>query len=164
MPAEIEKGLDILTADLADLPARQRSMRAVFERSWQRLQPEEQRVLARLTVFRGGFSREAAQKVANANLRVLLSLVNKSLLQRKPDNDRYAMHELLRQYAAEQLDLLGEGESTRLRHCRYFAQLVPVEVRRTLFYLPLLLPRRYGADRDNFQHAWNYALGQWIGQ
>ena len=155
---EIEKGLDILTADLEDLPARQRSMRAVFERSWGRLQPEEQQVLARLTVFRGGFSREAAQQVADANLRILLSLANKSFLQRQPDMDRYAMHELLRQFTAEQLEQLGEGDATRFRHCHYFAQLVPVEQRRTLFYLPLLLPHRYAADRDNFQHAWNNAL------
>ena len=155
---EVEKGLDILTADLADLPVRQRSMHAVFERSWQRLQPEEQQVLARLTVFRGGFSREAAEQVAGTNLRILLSLVNKSFLQRQPDTGRYVMHELLRQYTAEQRERLGDKETARLKHCRYFARLVPEETRRTLFYLPLLLPRRYPADRDNFQHAWDYAL------
>ena len=45
-----------------------------------------------------------------------------------------------------------------LAHCRYFAQIVPREMRRVLYFLPLLLPRDYAADRDNFQHAWEYAL------
>ncbi len=155
---EIERSLGFLSSDLADLPHRQRSMHAVFDRSWQRLQPDEQTVLAKLSVFRGGFSRDAAEQVAGANLRILLSLVNKSLLQRQSDNGRYVMHELLRQYAAEQRKRLGSNEDAQLAHCRYFAQIVPQEMRRVLYFLPLLLPRDYAADRDNFQHAWEYAL------
>ena len=110
---EIEKSLGFLSSDLADLPHRQRSMHAVFDRSWKRLQPDEQMVLARLSVFRGGFSREAAEQVAGANLRILLSLVNKSLLQRQVENGRYQVHELLRQYAAEKRALLDIDEDTR---------------------------------------------------
>ena len=99
---EIEKSLGFLASELADLPPRQRSMRAVFDRSWQRLLPEEQDVLERLSIFRGGFTHDTAEQVASANLRILLSLANKSLLQRQPDRGRFALHELLRQYAAEQ--------------------------------------------------------------
>ncbi|MCO5206914.1 MAG: AAA family ATPase [Anaerolineae bacterium] len=155
---EIEKSLAFLSSDLADLPHRQRSMHAVFDRSWHHLQPDEQIVLAKLSVFRGGFTRDAAEHVAGANLRILLSLVNKSFLQRRSDGGRYVMHELLRQYAAEQRRHLGVSEDAQYAHCRYFAQIVPREMRRVLYFLPLLLPRDYAADRDNFQHAWEYAL------
>ncbi len=73
-------------------------------------------------------------------------------------NGRYVMHELLRQYAAEQREFLGVNEGARLAHCRYFAQIVPQEMRRVLYFLPLLLPRDYANDWDNFQYAWEYAL------
>ncbi|MDQ5853574.1 MAG: hypothetical protein M3380_16185, partial [Chloroflexota bacterium] len=62
--AELERGLDFLEASTHDLPERHRSMRAVFEHSWRLLAPEEQQVLRRLTVFRGGFTRAAAKEVA----------------------------------------------------------------------------------------------------
>ena len=79
---EIERGLDFLEAEWRDVPARQRSMRAVFDHSWRLLTPREQDVLQVLSVFRGGFTRRAAGRVAGASLRELMSLLNKSLLQR----------------------------------------------------------------------------------
>ncbi|MCA9951018.1 MAG: AAA family ATPase [Anaerolineales bacterium] len=94
--AEVENSLDFLAADLSNLPPRQRSMQAVFAHSWQQMTPGEQIILAKLSVFRGGFTREAAMAVTNANLRQLLSLVNKSLIQRQMNNGRFFMHELLR--------------------------------------------------------------------
>jgi DNA-binding SARP family transcriptional activator/predicted ATPase len=160
---EIERSLGFLSSELADLPHRQRSMHAVFGRSWQRLAPHEQAVLAKLSVFRGGFSRAAAEKVAGANLRILLSLVNKSFLQRQEGDGRYTMHELLRQYAAEQRAQGGVDEA-RLAHCRYFAQIIPREMRRILYFLPLQLTHDYAADRDNFSHAWEYALSRKLPQ
>ncbi len=156
--AEIEKSLDFLAADLTDLPLRQRSMQAVFDYSWQTLTPDEQVVLAKLSVFRGGFTREAAEKVAGANLRVLLALVNKSLLQRQVENGRFAMHELLRQFATEQRRQLDPHDDTLSAHCRYFAQLALAEARWALPFGPIHLPRKYLADRDNFRRAWAYAL------
>ncbi|MFN8374900.1 MAG: hypothetical protein U0694_18745 [Anaerolineae bacterium] len=54
----------------------------------------------RLSVFRGGFTREAAQAVSGAVLRTLMNLLNKSVLRRDPDSGRYMVHELLRQYAS----------------------------------------------------------------
>jgi predicted ATPase len=106
------------------LPPRQRSMQAVFQRSWDLLTPQEQAVLARLTIFRGGFSRDTAQQVAGANLRVLLSLISKSLVQRSAEEGRFTMHELLRQFAAQRR---RPEEKISLLHCRYFAQLAKEE-------------------------------------
>ncbi len=61
--AEISKGLDFLAAEIRDLPERHRSIRAVFDRSWQMLSPLDQDVFRRLAVFRGGFPRDAAERV-----------------------------------------------------------------------------------------------------
>ncbi|MFN8371604.1 MAG: hypothetical protein U0694_01820 [Anaerolineae bacterium] len=81
--------------------------------------PDEQAVFMKMAVFRGGFTREAAQAVAGASLKTLMTLVNKSLLRRDASSGRYAVHELLRQYAAEQLQQLpDEQRATCDRHCR----------------------------------------------
>lgn len=157
---EIEKSLDFLAADLVDLPPRQRSMLAVFQRSWEMMTVSEQGVLAKLSVFRGGFTREASEEVAGANLRILLALVNKSLLQRQQESGRYTMHELLRQFAAMKRRESDAKDQTLLAHCRYFADLVPGEVRRSLSFYPFLIRLRYAADRENFFRAWDYALAQ----
>ncbi|MFQ6049389.1 MAG: BTAD domain-containing putative transcriptional regulator, partial [Phycisphaerae bacterium] len=68
---EIAHNLDALATTMRDVPERHRSLRAVFEESWQHLTPAEQAVFRRLSVFRGGFSREAAEQVARARLRIL---------------------------------------------------------------------------------------------
>jgi predicted ATPase len=100
---ELQTSLDFMESNLRDIPARHRSMRTVFNESWQFLSEQEQTALKRLAIFRGGFTRFAAQKVAGASLNVLRSLTEKSLLQKR-DEGRYYLHELLRQYAWEQLD------------------------------------------------------------
>src|SRR5215207_5100011 len=100
--AALERGLDILTARDRNIPERHRSMRPVLEESWRLLSAEEQQALAGLTIFCGGFSAEAAKVVASASLATLASLVEKSLLRSTADG-RFQLHELLRQFAAEQL-------------------------------------------------------------
>jgi predicted ATPase/DNA-binding SARP family transcriptional activator len=115
---EIERGLDILTTRFQNLPARHRSMRAVMEQSWQMLAVAERSVAARLSVFRGPFSQEAAHEVTGASLPTLAGLVEKALLRVHPDR-RYQMHELTRQYAAEQV---GQLRDLRNMHSRYYAQ------------------------------------------
>jgi predicted ATPase len=104
---ELERGLGILESPARNVPARHRSMRAVFEYSWNLLTDSERDVFKKVSVFRGGFSRDAAEKVAEASLSVLSALVDKSLLQVDAAG-RYDIHELLRQYGAEQLNLSDE--------------------------------------------------------
>ena len=84
----------------------------------QRLNEREQEAFRRMAVFRGGFSRRAAQDVTDASLRTLTLLVNKSLLRRDPDTGHYTVHELLRQYVEEQLEQAGDTEAVRTRHMR----------------------------------------------
>jgi predicted ATPase/DNA-binding SARP family transcriptional activator len=155
---EIERGLDFLTTSLRDVPERHRSMRAVFEQSWQLLSEAEQSVLRRLSVFRGGFRRPAAQEVAGGSLLILTSLVDKSLL-RLADSGRYQSHELLRQFAAEKLaEAPLELESTLDAHCRYYGDFLyrnedQLEIEEGAAKLTELLP-----EADNIRAGWERAI------
>jgi predicted ATPase len=118
---EIERNLDILSTAVRNVPERQRSIRATFEHSWQLLSREEQDLLARLSVFRGGFDREAALQVTGASLPTLLALMDKSLVRRVVPH-RHDMHGLLTYYAAEKLHATQRGrEEAELRHARHFS-------------------------------------------
>jgi predicted ATPase/DNA-binding SARP family transcriptional activator len=122
--AEIEHNLDSLSTSLQDLPARHRSMRAVFDYSCGFLSDQERAVFRRLSVFRGGFELDAAHQVADATPGLLSALVRKSFL-RQDASDRYDMHELLRQYATEKLkNAAEEHQETHRRHCAYFADFI----------------------------------------
>lgn len=121
--AEIESNLDFLTVSEPDVSDRHRSMRAVFDQSWGLLTGVEQTAFSCLSLFRGGFAREAAQQVAEASLPVLSGLLDKSLV-RRLGNGRYDIHELVRQYAAHQLsaDPVRLAEA-RTRFTAYFLSL-----------------------------------------
>lgn len=124
---EIEKSMDFLEAGQSDQPERHRSMRAVFEYSWRLLDGEERRTFAGLSVFRGGFTREAAQAVAGASVRHLSNLVSKSLISFDRRSNRYTVHELLRQYAEGELAAdSARLEATVEEHARYFAGLAGI--------------------------------------
>ncbi len=121
---EIEKNFDFLATSLRDVPERHRSLRAVFEYSWKLISDKEKQVLKRFSVFRGGFQRKAAEEISGASLADLVSLTDKSLLCRET-NGRYAMFEILRQYAGEKLDRKAD-EVERLEdlHCEYYADFM----------------------------------------
>jgi predicted ATPase/DNA-binding SARP family transcriptional activator len=119
---EIEHSLDFLSATLRDLPERHRSIRVVFDHSWRMLSAKEQQVLSKLSVFRGGFQRQAAERVAGASLAELSTLVNRTLLRRTAAG-RYDMHELIRQYCTDQLsnDPQAQIEAKRCHYEYYLA-------------------------------------------
>lgn len=99
---DIVHSIDFLKTNLRNMPDRHQSMRAVVDQSWKLLTEEEQRIFKRLATFPGYFSRDAAANIADASLQTLSSLVDKSMLWSDADK-RYKVHELLRQYAEEQL-------------------------------------------------------------
>ncbi len=118
---EITYSLDFLSASLLDLPERHQSLRAVFEHSWALLSVVERRVLSQLSAFRGDFTREAAEQVSGASLEDLRSLMDKSLLRRSAPQ-RYELHEMVRQYAAEKLASQPDAQREAFRrHTRYYA-------------------------------------------
>ncbi len=119
---EIEANLDFLTSAKHNIPDRHRSMRAVFNQSWEMLTPKEQAVFSSLSLFIGGFSREGAEMVADADLPVLSGLWDKSLVRRLA-NGRYDIHELLRQYAASQLSAMPHAAAAQSRFAAYYTTL-----------------------------------------
>jgi predicted ATPase/DNA-binding SARP family transcriptional activator len=123
--AELEVHADLDGLDTAaDRPPRHHSLRAAFEHSWDLLSGQERDALARLSVFRGGFERAGATRVAGASLRSLLGLMNKSLLRRALDG-RFNMLEVIRQHAAERLRQTPEQEAaTRRAHAEYTLELL----------------------------------------
>jgi len=121
---EIEGGIDFLATSMRDVPERHRSLRAAIDQSWRLLTDDQRSAFSRLSVFRGSFDRSAAVAVTGADLRLLSELVSKSLL-RRPDFGRFELHELLCQYAAEQLHLLpAEEADARERHARHYATML----------------------------------------
>jgi serine/threonine protein kinase len=126
---EISQNLDFLEGETRDVPERHRSLRAVFDYSWNLLRDEERALFAKLSVFQGDFTREAAQAAADASLRGLMNLMNKSLIRRDAESGRYELHPLLRQYAAEHLNKSSEeAHAAHDRHCSsYMAFLAQYE-------------------------------------
>jgi predicted ATPase len=82
---ELAASLEFLQSSRSDLPERHQSLRALFEHSWKLLEPSEQRTLRQLSVFRGGFRRDAAAQIAGASIALLGTLVDNSLVRRSVD-------------------------------------------------------------------------------
>lgn len=116
--ARLESSIDLLSTSMHNAPARQRSITAVFDYSWTLLPETAQAVLARLALFRGGFTAAAAAAVTNAAAADLKLLVDHSLL--RESDGRYALHELLRHYAAERLVHSGAAMTVAQAHAAYF--------------------------------------------
>ena len=165
--SEVQQDLDFLSTQLSDVAQRHRSMRRVLGYTWQHLPPDERRVLAALSVFRGGFTRRAAQAVATPDgegrvpLPLFQNLVQKSLLAYNRARDHYELHELLRHFARTKL-AAGAGEETavRERHSAYICARVQARV------AALQGPRQQealdelAADVENVRAAWQWAVAQ----
>ncbi|MGH2428600.1 MAG: ATP-binding protein, partial [Candidatus Limnocylindria bacterium] len=117
----LEQRLPLLGGGRRDAPERQRTLRATIEWSHELLTPEEQRLFARLAVFRGGCTIDAAEAVADADLDTLQSLVDKSLVRLR--GNRFWMLETIREYAVERLEASGEADDIRQRHAEHFLAL-----------------------------------------
>jgi predicted ATPase/DNA-binding CsgD family transcriptional regulator len=123
--------LRALAGGLRDGPPRQRTLRDSIEWSYHLLDADEQRLFARLAVFRGGRSLEAIESVCSEGLSSevldgLASLVDKNLVQQKeaPGGElRFVMLEMIHEYAREQLNASGEAEVMRRRHAEFFVAL-----------------------------------------
>jgi len=156
---ELNMGLDILTTEVRDTPERHRSIRAVFDSSWTLLDQTEQEICMHLSAFRGGFTRDAAQQVAGASITILSGLVNRSILTHNLNSNRFEIHELLRQYAQEQLyesqQVKGAVEEA---YAAYYADFMDERWQqlRGDRQLPALF--EIEADIENVRTAWRYYL------
>ena len=156
---ELEKGFDILATEARDAPERQRSMRAVFDHSWSMLEQKEREIFMQLSVFRGGFTREAAQHISGASLQQLTDLINKSFLSHDADSGRLEVHELLRQYAQWRLEENIENSAyAQESHAAFFAEFMEVRSRQLKGFRQKLALVEIEADIENVRAAWRYCL------
>lgn len=151
--AELRTGTELLGARDAGLPARHGSMDAVFEHSWLLLGERERDALAGLSVFRGGFTAEAARRVTGAALPVLAALVDKSLLRK--DGERLLQHPLILQLSAARLDGAAR-DAAQAAHARYFHNLLAQSVVALQSGDGPTLAR-VDAEFDNLRAAWHWA-------
>jgi len=112
--------LDVLKGG-RDADPRQKTLRATIEWSHDLLSPADRQLFARLAVFRGGWTLEPAEEVADADLDGLESLVDKSLVRHA--GDRFWMLETIREFAAERLEASDEADTVRRRQADYFLAL-----------------------------------------
>jgi len=117
--ARLDRRLPLLASRSRDAPARQRTLRATIEWSYELLEPDERELFRTLAVFRGSFSLEAAEALCNADLYALESLVVKNLV-RRWGSGRLGMLDTIREYAAELLDATPEADEVYRRHAGYF--------------------------------------------
>ena len=117
----IEHRLPLLAGKRRDVPARQQTLRATIDWSYDLLSSEEQQPFARLAVFAGGCTLEAAERICEADLDTLQSLVEKSLLRHTAE--RFWMLETIREYASERLDESDEALELRQRHAHWYLDL-----------------------------------------
>ena len=150
----LELRLPLLAGGARDAPERQRTLRATIEWSHELLADDEQRLFARLAVFRGGWTLEAAEAIADADLDTLQSLVDKSLV-RVRESGRFWMLETIREFAVERLEALGEADLIRERHTAHFIAwveqadaLIGPDHRDAEIWIP-----RLTADHDNLRAA-----------
>ncbi|MET8832419.1 BTAD domain-containing putative transcriptional regulator [Micromonospora sp. NPDC004540] len=121
----------LLTSGSRTALPRHKTLRAVVDWSWELLTDAERTVLRRLSVFSGGTSLEAAERVCAGDaveqdevLELLTSLAEKSLLVTEGDGaPRYRMISTIKEYAADRLAEAGESDLARRAHLAYFTEL-----------------------------------------
>lgn len=146
----------ILTTTLPDLPARHRTIKVVLDHSWRFLSAEEARVLAGCSIFCGTFEREAAIAVTGTAPAILARLIDQSLLHWTAEaaGRRWLnLHELVRQYAAEQLAAVPYNkQQVQAAHAAYYmAQLQQIEA---LLQQNTPVPQFTQSDLANIRAAW----------
>jgi predicted ATPase/class 3 adenylate cyclase/tetratricopeptide (TPR) repeat protein len=162
----LDKRLKILTGGNRDLPARQQTLRAAIEWSHDLLDPDEQALFARLAVFSGGCTFEAAEAVSGGSGELALdvldgldSLTQKSLLRPEDGSDgetRFTMLETIREYGLERLDATGDPDTVRRAHADYFVNLAETAELRLTSSDQVAWLNRLSAEHDNFRStlAW----------
>lgn len=129
--ARLDHRLRVLGDGPRNAPARQRTLRAMIDWSYDLLDDPEKMLFCRLSVFNGGWNLDAAETICCEGMSIdvfegLESLLNKSLIRRAPgtpESPRFTMLETIHEYAAASLEISGESEEMRRRHADYFLEL-----------------------------------------
>ena len=154
--SRLEKNLEGLSTTWRNVPERHRSLRSVFDHSWQLLTTEEQLKFASLAVFRGGFTVEAALAVADLPDPAVFQ--GKSLL-RKEEDGRFDMHNLIRQFTAEKLSQDTSAQAQALRkHAHYFLQLLSEQEHHFTSNQTTDAQTIISPEIENIRLAWQWAV------
>jgi predicted ATPase/transcriptional regulator with XRE-family HTH domain len=154
---EIENNLDLLATEMVDIPERHRSLRATFNHSWKLLSTAEKNTLQQLSVFHGGFDRQAAAQIAGASLAQLASLVAKSLV-RRTETGRYDLHEVIQQYAYANLTQDPDWSPARDRHCAYYLGMLHTKEKALKSADQQETLRLLVQEMDNIRIAWDWGI------
>ena len=170
-PTELARRLDrrfeVLAGGRRGAVERHQTLRAAIDWSYDLLSDAQRRLLARLTVFAGGCTLDAAEVVcgdapidAGVVWEGIAALVGRSLLvaeDRGPDT-RYRLLETIRQYGEERLDEHGESAVFRHRHAIYYADLVAVLFQQFDTPLEVESATRLAAEQENVVRAMSWAI------
>ncbi len=156
--SEVQRSFDFLSSSTRNLPTRHRSLRAVFESTWQLLSDVERTVLERLSIFRGTFTRDAASVVADASLPMLISLNDKSLVTRLNDT-QYTLVEYIRNYVAEFRNKNDTFDAQiHDAHLNYYSRWLSGHTERLIGKDPHISMRAITAQQENIIGAWYWAV------
>ena len=150
----LDQRLPVLTGGARDAPERHRTLRSTIEWSHDLLEERERQLFARLAVFVGGWTLEAAEAVCDADLDVLQALAEKSLV--TSERGRFRMLETLREFADERLDASGEGDEIQQRHAAYFADLAERAEPQLISPEQHIWLDRINTDFDNLRAAFTW--------
>jgi DNA-binding SARP family transcriptional activator/predicted ATPase len=158
----LQEHFDSLTALSADLPERHRSLRAVFEYSWDLLSLREQQLSAQLSIFRGGFSRSATMQVTGSTLKDLAGLVGKFLI-RAVSPGRYGMHERVKQFANEKFlvqieEFPGKGDELHAAYSQFYLEMLAEKEEILQGTHVKQVFQALFIELDNIRQAWEWAV------
>jgi DNA-binding SARP family transcriptional activator/predicted ATPase/Flp pilus assembly protein TadD len=167
---QIQHDLDFLATTMRDVPARHRSVRAVFEHSWHLLTDEERTLLRALSVFRGGFTLQTATALftdhesrITPHASLLASLTAKFLLHHLTP-DRYKLHNLVQQFAAEKLAASpADSHALHTQHAQTFATFLAERAPALHGNTPQIPLAHITLELENLRAAWQWAIqnAQW---
>jgi tetratricopeptide (TPR) repeat protein len=158
MITAIQTDLALLTTHNQQFPERHRSLRAVFSASWNLLTPTEQQIAARLSIFQSSFDRHATAQICAADLATLINLADKAFI-RQTNTGRYSMHELLRQFAAEQLARTPhDAQHIIQRYSSYYLTFVSDREHRLVYADPRNAVAEIQIESAHLRQAWAWAV------
>jgi predicted ATPase len=164
----LERRLPVLGTGGQDLPARQRTLRGAIDWSYELLDEPERRLFERLSVFAGGFTLGAAEEVCDPNAELgigpldgLASLVDKSLIHPVDGIDeepRFAMLQVIREFASEKLEARAETDDVRRRHAHHVLRLAEASETRLLSVEHDRWLRRITVEEENVRGALRWSI------
>ena len=143
--ARLEHPLELLTSGSRDAPARHQTLRDTIGWSFDLLGDDEQTLFRRLSVFTGGCTLDAVEKVCGGDLETIGTLVDESLI--RSDGERFSMLETIREYATEALDASAEAGDVRREHAAHYLHIAQAGDRSLV-----------QAEHDNLRAALRFSL------